>query len=182
MQNIQGAADPANRPESVLPAVGKTRKFPSGQQILQGWYQPQLFLRTRYGGVHHRVRYGSQDIAGGERQTGSEGYYVRIYKDKLAVLGRDFVTGEWVSSAQFIVNLSTKTEDDITTKDDETTASAPESGDATTEISTSAPAPETTSAPDTGSADNAGCGSTVSAPFAILSVIIIGAAITKKRD
>lgn len=124
----------------------------------------------------------SYDIAGGERQTGSEGYYVRIYKDKLAVLGRDFVTGEWVSSAQFIVNLSTKTEDDVTTKDDETTASAPESGDATTEISTSAPAPETTSAPDTGSADNAGCGSTVSAPIAILSVIIIGVAITKKRD
>lgn len=48
----------------------------------------------------------SYDVPGGERQTGSEGYYVRIYDDKITVLGRNFVTGEWVSSAQFVMNYT----------------------------------------------------------------------------
>lgn len=43
----------------------------------------------------------------GEKQDGSEGYYVRIYKDKVLVLGRDFITGKWISSAQFVVNIAT---------------------------------------------------------------------------
>ena len=43
----------------------------------------------------------------GEHLDGSEGYYVRVYEDKIAVLGRNFVTGEWISSAQFVVNYTT---------------------------------------------------------------------------
>ena len=46
-------------------------------------------------------------IATGERLAGSEGYYIRIYRDRVEVLGRNFLTGEWVSSAQFVVSLST---------------------------------------------------------------------------
>jgi hypothetical protein len=45
----------------------------------------------------------SYDVPGGEYQAGSEGFYVKVYKDKLLVLGRDFVNGKWVSSAQFVV-------------------------------------------------------------------------------
>lgn len=40
----------------------------------------------------------------GESVVGSQGYYVQVYKDKVLVRGRDFVTGEWVASAQFVVN------------------------------------------------------------------------------
>ena len=46
----------------------------------------------------------SYDVPGGEWQDGSEGYYVKVYKDKVLVLGRDFENGKWVSSAQFVVN------------------------------------------------------------------------------
>jgi hypothetical protein len=41
-------------------------------------------------------------------KEGSQGYYVEVYQDKLLVRGRDFVTGEWVTGAQFIVDLSEK--------------------------------------------------------------------------
>lgn len=35
----------------------------------------------------------------------SQGYYVSVYEDKLLVRGREFTTGEWISSAQFFVDL-----------------------------------------------------------------------------
>ncbi|MBQ7383253.1 MAG: metallophosphoesterase, partial [Clostridia bacterium] len=41
-----------------------------------------------------------------ETYKGSEGYYVYVYEDKIFVRGRDFLTREWISSAQFIVDLS----------------------------------------------------------------------------
>jgi 3',5'-cyclic AMP phosphodiesterase CpdA len=34
---------------------------------------------------------------------GSQGYYLYAYQDKLLVLGRDFVNGQWIASAQFVV-------------------------------------------------------------------------------
>lgn len=34
---------------------------------------------------------------------GSQGYYVRVYKDKVAVLGRDFVSRNWIPEACYIV-------------------------------------------------------------------------------
>ena len=39
----------------------------------------------------------------GEAMDGSQGYYVKVFDDKILVLGRDFTTGEWVSSAQFAI-------------------------------------------------------------------------------
>ncbi len=45
----------------------------------------------------------SYDVVDGENLEGSQGYYIRVYHDKIAVLGRDFSNGKWVSSAQFIV-------------------------------------------------------------------------------
>lgn len=36
--------------------------------------------------------------------TGSQGFYVEIYADKVLVRGRDFASGSWVESAQFQIN------------------------------------------------------------------------------
>ena len=46
------------------------------------------------------------DSATTETYKGSEGYYVYVYEDKVYVRGRNFLTGEWIASAQFIVDLS----------------------------------------------------------------------------
>ncbi len=34
---------------------------------------------------------------------GSQGYYIKAYQDKVLVLGRDFVNGQWIASAQYLV-------------------------------------------------------------------------------
>lgn len=41
----------------------------------------------------------------GEERAGSEGYYVRVYKDKVAVLGRDFASGKWKPSAIYALSF-----------------------------------------------------------------------------
>ncbi|MBE6543426.1 MAG: hypothetical protein E7675_03420 [Ruminococcaceae bacterium] len=43
------------------------------------------------------------NVTAGEREEGSEGYYIEVYEDKILVLGRDFTTNSWRSSAQFVV-------------------------------------------------------------------------------
>ena len=116
----------------------------------------------------------SYDVVTGEHQTGSEGYYIRIYKDKIAVLGRNFVTGEWVSSAQFLVSYN-QAEIADTTTEETTSADIPES----TESATS-PAPETTPVPEQTEPEKSGCGATVT-PIPIVTVILLGTAIIKKR-
>ena len=35
---------------------------------------------------------------------GSQGYYLYAYEDKILVLGRDFVNGNWIASAQYVVD------------------------------------------------------------------------------
>jgi len=116
----------------------------------------------------------SYDVPTGERMTGSEGYYIRVYEDKVAVLGRNFITGEWVSSAQFIVNLSGEDEEEVTTPSETTTAS-PE---------------ELTTAPEITTADNStvteptkGCSSALSTSILPTIAIITLAAVilTRKR-
>lgn len=57
--------------------------------------------------------WSSYNIDGGEYYEGSHGYYVRVYKDKIIVLGRDFVNGLFMPSAVFVINRS-----DITAKSD----------------------------------------------------------------
>lgn len=41
----------------------------------------------------------------GEYLEGSQGYYIRIFNGKVAVLGRDFVNRKWVPSACFIASI-----------------------------------------------------------------------------
>ena len=48
----------------------------------------------------------SYDVATGVHLAGSQGYYIRVYEDKVLVLGRDFTTGEWIPSAMFCVDYS----------------------------------------------------------------------------
>ncbi|BBI35474.1 metallophosphoesterase family protein [Cohnella abietis] len=48
--------------------------------------------------------------------TGSQGYYVEIYADKVLVKGRDFTTSSWVESAQFQVNYPPIPLNDSSTK------------------------------------------------------------------
>ncbi len=45
----------------------------------------------------------------GERVTTSEGYYIRVYEDKVLVLGRNFLTNEWSAPTQFIVEYENGT-------------------------------------------------------------------------
>ncbi len=116
----------------------------------------------------------SYDIVTGERQTGSEGYYIRIYKDKVAVLGRDFVTGEWVSSAQFVVSYTQTENTDATTDPDVTTAYVDTNG---------ATEPEATLAPeqtDPAPAQPKGCGA-IASPIALIVIMALGATIIKKH-
>ena len=115
----------------------------------------------------------SYDIVTGERQTGSEGYYIRIYKDKIAVLGRNFVTGEWVSSAQFVVSYKQNEQTEATETAESVVTAAPE---ASTE-------PEVTSAPAVTEPDHGkkgGCGASLS-PFAAIIPIALVPTISKKR-
>ena len=119
----------------------------------------------------------SYDIVTGEHQTGSEGYYIRIYKDKIAVLGRNFVTGEWVSSAQFLVSY-TQTETAETTTEAEVTTSL-DTPEATEPAVT--PAPEMTTTPEaTEPANSGGCGA-ITSPIALFGLFALEAIIIKKR-
>lgn len=59
---------------------------------------------------------------------GAQGYYVKAYKDKILVLGRDFDKEQWVASAQYLVQYGSetpvepgKTEPAATTKPQPTT-------------------------------------------------------------
>lgn len=47
------------------------------------------------------------NIVTGEFEDGAQGYYVRIYEDKVVFLGRDFETGEWMPSAVFVIQRNT---------------------------------------------------------------------------
>lgn len=117
----------------------------------------------------------SYDIVTGERQTGSEGYYIRIYKDKVAILGRNFVTGEWVSSAQFVVSYENNQQIYIPVESIETV-------ELTNPETTSAPEPESTPEPtEPAPAEPKGCGGSIVSPLALLAMLGLGAAIIKRR-
>ena len=115
----------------------------------------------------------SYDLPTGERMTGSEGYYIRVYEDKVAVLGRNFVTGEGVSSAQFIVSLS---ENDGS---EETTSAADETSNIPTPDETSASTPETP--PSAAEPSTKGCGAFVSGGACFTGCILLALATFKKR-
>ncbi len=119
----------------------------------------------------------SYDIVGGENLEGSQGYYIRVYSDRVEVLGRDFVSGEWVSSAQFVaMNLESEQIDETTAELTETEAPEAQTTEEQTEIAIESRTP-TTEAPK----DSSGCGGAISAG---ISLILAAAAVLlmKKKD
>jgi hypothetical protein len=50
------------------------------------------------------------NITTGEEMYGSHGYAVELYDGKVVVKGRDFVNGEWISSAQYCIELQASDE------------------------------------------------------------------------
>jgi hypothetical protein len=65
---------------------------------------------SMYGGGKNAVMFNTGAVGDlwvpstGASVEGSQGLYVQVYGDKVLVRGRDFVTGQWVASAQFVVN------------------------------------------------------------------------------
>lgn len=49
--------------------------------------------------------WSSYNKIGGEFEEGSQGYYVRVYDDKVVFLGREFEQSKWVPSGMFVVQL-----------------------------------------------------------------------------
>lgn len=49
--------------------------------------------------------WSSYDIPEGEFLEGSQGYFVRIYEDKVIVLGRDFLVNKFIPSAMFVCDF-----------------------------------------------------------------------------
>ncbi|MBQ4108372.1 MAG: metallophosphoesterase [Clostridia bacterium] len=43
---------------------------------------------------------------GGENLDGSQGYYIEMYDGGVFVRGRDFMSGEWISSAQYLIEFT----------------------------------------------------------------------------
>lgn len=65
---------------------------------------------------------------------GSQGYYLYAYGDNVLLLGRDFVTGQWISSAQFVVSYE-KSAGNHTTADDDSSGEEPSEESESTEPS-----------------------------------------------
>lgn len=68
---------------------------------------------SMYGGGKNAALFNTGSVADlwisnynhtGEALEGSQGLYVQVYGETVVVRGRDFETGEWVASAQFVVN------------------------------------------------------------------------------
>ena len=80
------------------------------------------------------------NVVTGEHLDGSQGYMVKLCDGKLYVLGRDFARGEWISAAQYCIELTQN--DDNENETESTTVSDTE--ETTTEPAES-PTPEATS-------------------------------------
>ena len=118
----------------------------------------------------------SYNKASGEALTGSQGYYVRVYEDKVLVMGRDFSTGEWVSSAMFYVDYSDMEQyqptDPGTTNPPDNTDTEPATDASTNEPGTNAPV-------DT---DEGGCGSVIGMlPMGIITAVAFAVMSEKKK-
>ena len=147
---------------------------------------------TMYGGKGDAAIFNTSSVGylwdgynkvAGEELDGSEGYYIKVFDDKILVLGRNFITGEWVSSAQFVIsppkNGDEIEEDEIIESETEPKETEPvtEQTEAETEATESDTTSETTSV-----AEKKGCKASLSIP--IITLIGTGGAIiaiNKKR-
>lgn len=133
------------------------------------------------------------NVVSGEHLNGSQGYMVRLYEDRLYVLGRDFARGEWIPSAQYCIIMKETIEE---TTPEETTAEEPVDTPAVTDpaedTDTGSSPPESPSDPtepeDSSSeapteAVKDGCGSVVSAASLLLLLLpAVWVSLNRKRD
>ena len=77
---------PLNNPISAY--IGD-ENFPSSFNCSSVGYIPEEYL-------------GNKETA----RVGSEGFYVYVYENAVLVRGRDFINGEWVTSAQYLINTA----------------------------------------------------------------------------
>lgn len=138
-------------------------------------------------------------IVSGEHLNGSQGYMVKLYDGKLYVLGRDFAKGEWISSAQYCIELVDSPEppaDGETTAESQpvdTPAETDTPTDAPTETHEPADTPNDTVSPDRTPSDSGesntspdaktGCGAALS--LSVLCLLLTAAILvrkSKKRD
>ncbi len=125
------------------------------------------YLWTSYGNTHSGGTEYTYPLLDTD-DTGSQGYYVQVYEDKVLVLGRDFANSLWMPSAMFCVDYAALADDttDVptesptetpTTEAPATEAPATESAEAT-EVpatdATEAPAEEPTNVPADDSENN----------------------------
>lgn len=70
----------------------------SGENLHEATETLPLILNTA------SVSYLWSDVgdASGYEVEGSQGYYVRIYSDKIVILGRNFVSGTYVANACYV--------------------------------------------------------------------------------
>ena len=119
------------------------------------------------------------NVVSGEHLNGSQGYMVRLYEDRLYVLGRDFSRSEWIPSAQYCIILKeieeeTTTEDTVIEEPVETpavtdgpvTSEAP--SDAASDALSDTSSPESLTAEEPSSATTGGCKSAIA-----LSILLI---------
>jgi len=65
-------------------------------------YEGSREIPTTFNTASVGYLWSSYNITTGEFYEGSHGYYIRVYKDKIVALGRDFVNGLWMPSAIFV--------------------------------------------------------------------------------
>ncbi len=101
---------------------------------------------------------------------GSQGYYLYVYGDKVLVRGRDFVTGQWIASAQFFVEYEPAADPPSGGDNPPTTSEPAASGAGTADPGQT---PATTDS--TGNTGNTGStGSSSSDPSGIAVGLIVG--------
>ena len=101
--------DNATRLKAVLKDFPEVVMFTGHQHITLG-YPNTMYEKTDDLPTIFNTSTASQvaTITDGikKKGSGSEGYYVYIYEDKLIVRGRDFESGKWIPSAQFYVDFA----------------------------------------------------------------------------
>ncbi len=119
--------------------------------------------------------------------VGSQGYYIYVYEDTLVFRGRNFDTGEWIPSAQFVMDWTLKAADTPaeTTGDETESATEPTTAAETTATTEGGDEPADTApvteAETDGIADK-GCASALSGMLFSLLGALAAALVLRRRD
>ena len=96
--------------------------------------------------------------------AGSQGYYVTVYEDAILIRGRDFTTGEWISSAIYMHSITP-----IPTQSQQTTATTAKPSNSTTKPKEE----ETTEEPEPGILEELGTPLCILAGMTVIVFILV---------